>query len=98
MEFAAIRSIGDFLDAHPDAIDPIVCEIISGGKRYDAVSDNLASYRLAELRQQAEIQWQSMDVLAVPTTGTIYTVAEVAAEPIDLNTDIEHSSNFTNWH
>ena len=91
-----LAAIGDFLDAHPDAIDPIVCEIISGGKRYDAVSAYRASYRLAELRQMAEIQWQSMDVLAVPTTGTIYTVAEVAAEPIALNTNLGRYTNFTN--
>jgi allophanate hydrolase len=91
-----LAAICDFLDAHPDAIDPIVCEIISGGKRYDAVSAYRASYRLAELRQLAEIQWQSMDVLAVPTTGTIYTVAEVAAEPIALNTNLGRYTNFTN--
>jgi allophanate hydrolase len=91
-----LAAIGDFLDAHPEDIDPIVYEIISGGKRYDAVSAYRASYRLAELRQQAEIQWQSMDVLAVPTTGTIYTVAEVAAEPIALNTNLGRYTNFAN--
>jgi len=91
-----LAAIGDFLDAHPDAIDPIVYEIISGGKRYDAVSAYRASYRLAELRQLSEIQWQSMDVLAVPTTGTIYTVAEVAAEPIALNTNLGRYTNFAN--
>ena len=91
-----LAAIGDFLDAHPEDIDPIVYEIISGGKRYDAVAAYRASYRLAELRQKAQIQWQSMDVLAVPTTGTIYTVAEVAAEPIALNTNLGRYTNFTN--
>src|SRR5919202_663527 len=91
-----LAAIGDFLDAHPEDIDPIVYEIISGGKRYDAVAAYRASYRLAELRQMAEIQWQSMDVLAVPTTGTIYTVAEVAAEPIALNTNLGRYTNFAN--
>lgn len=91
-----LAAIGDFLDAHPEDIDPIVYEIISGGKRYDAVAAYRASYRLAELRHTAEIQWQSMDVLAVPTTGTIYTVAEVAAEPIALNTNLGRYTNFAN--
>ncbi len=91
-----LAAIGDFLDAHPEDIDPIVYEIISGGKRYDAVAAYRASYRLAELRKKAEIQWQSMDVLAVPTTGTIYTVAEVAAEPIALNTNLGRYTNFAN--
>ncbi len=91
-----LAAIGDFLEAHPEAIDPIVYEIISGGKRYDAVSAYRASYRLAELRHLSEIQWQSMDVLAVPTTGTIYTVAEVAAAPIALNTNLGRYTNFAN--
>jgi allophanate hydrolase len=91
-----LAAIGDFLDAHPEDIDPIVYEIISGGKRYDAVAAYRASYRLAELGHSAEIQWQSMDVLAVPTTGTIYTVAEVAAEPIALNTNLGRYTNFAN--
>jgi allophanate hydrolase len=91
-----LAAIGDFLDAHPEDIDPIVYEIISGGKRYDAVAAYRASYRLAELRQKAEIQWQSMDVLAVPTTGTIYTVAEVAAEPIAPGTNLGRYTNFAN--
>jgi allophanate hydrolase len=91
-----LAAIGDFLDAHPEDIDPTVYEIISGGKRYDAVAAYRASYRLAELRHTAEIQWQSMDVLAVPTTGTIYTVAEVAAEPIAPGTNLGRYTNFTN--
>ena len=91
-----LAAIGDFLDAHPEDIDPIVYEIISGGKRYDALAAYRASYRLAELRKLAEIQWESMDVLAVPTTGTIYTVAEVAAEPIALNTNLGRYTNFAN--
>ncbi|MEG4287221.1 allophanate hydrolase [Microcoleus sp. A006_D1] len=91
-----LAAIGDFLEAHPEAIDPIVYQIISSGKRYDTVSAYRASYQLAELSRRAEIQWQSMDVLAVPTTGTIYTVGEVAAAPIALNTTLGRYTNFAN--
>ncbi len=91
-----LAAVGDFSEAHPEAIDPTVYEVISGGKRYDAVSAYRASYRLAELRRQADMQWQSMDVLAVPTTGTIYTIAEVAADPIALNTNLGRYTNFVN--
>ena len=89
-------AVGEFIDRHFDRVDPIVGEIIRGGSRYDAVSVFEGMYRLAELRQQAEQQWQAMDVLAVPTTGTIYMLAEVAAEPIALNTNLGYYTNFVN--
>ena len=91
-----LAALGDFLEQQPDAINPVVYEIISSGKRYDAVSAYRALYRLAELRKLAEVQWQAMDILAVPTTGTIYTVAEVEAAPIALNSNLGLYTNFVN--
>jgi allophanate hydrolase len=89
-----LAAIEDFLN--PALMNPTVYEIINGGKRYDAVSAFRGMYRLAELRQLADAQWHRMDVLAVPTTGTIYTVAEVEAEPIALNSNLGRYTNFVN--
>jgi allophanate hydrolase len=90
----------DFLAAHPPKhfpeVDPTVYQIISGGDRYDAVAVFKAIYRLAELRQQADVQWQQMDILAVPTTGTIYSIAEVQASPFQLNSNLGLYTNFVN--
>lgn len=89
-----LAAIEDFLN--PAVMNPIVYQIINGGKRYDAVSAFRGMYRLADLRQSADAQWQAMDVLAVPTTGTIYRVAEVEAEPIALNSNLGRYTNFVN--
>ncbi|MBW4538438.1 MAG: allophanate hydrolase [Myxacorys chilensis ATA2-1-KO14] len=89
-----LAAIADFLN--PALMNPTVYEIINGGKRYDAVDVFRGIYRLADLRQLADAQWQAMDVLAVPTTGTIYTVAEVEAEPIALNSNLGRYTNFVN--
>jgi allophanate hydrolase len=89
-----LAAIEKFLD--PALMHPIVYEIIQGGKTYDAVTTFRAGYHLAELRQQAELQWQQMDVLAVPTTGTIYTLDEVEAEPVQLNSNLGRYTNFVN--
>jgi allophanate hydrolase len=90
----------DFLSAHPPdqfpTVDPTVYGIIQGGDKYDAVSVFQAIYRLAELQRQTEQQWQQMDVLAVPTTGTIYSIAEVQASPIQLNNNLGLYTNFVN--
>lgn len=91
-----LAAVGEFIDRQPDAVNPIVRQIISGGRHYDAVSAYKGMYRLAQLKRQAEIQWQAMDVLAIPTTGTIYTIAEVEAEPIALNTNLGLYTNFVN--
>jgi allophanate hydrolase len=90
----------DFLTDHSPEhfleVDPTVYQIISGGDRYDAVAVFKAIYRLAELRQQADVQWQQMDILVVPTTGTIYSIAEVQASPFQLNSNLGLYTNFVN--
>lgn len=90
----------DFLSAHPPdqfpALDPTVYKIIRGGDKYDAVSVFQAIYRLAELQRETEQQWQQMDILAVPTTGTIYSIAEVQDSPLQLNSNLGLYTNFVN--
>jgi allophanate hydrolase len=77
-------------------VDPTVYGIITGGDRYDAVSVFRSIYRLAELRRAADQQWPLMDILVVPTTGTIYSIAEVQASPLQLNSNLGLYTNFVN--
>jgi allophanate hydrolase len=90
----------DFLSTHPPdqfpEVDPTVYGIVQGGDKYDAVSVFQAIYRLAELQRKTEQQWQKMDILAVPTTGTIYSIAEVQASPLQLNSNLGLYTNFVN--
>jgi allophanate hydrolase len=37
-----------------------------------------------------------MDVLLLPTTGTTYTIAQVEADPVRLNTNLGYYTNFVN--
>ena len=55
-----------------------------------------AEYKLRELRRAAEAEWDRMDVLLLPTTGTIYTHEAVAAAPVRLNTNLGYYTNFVN--
>jgi allophanate hydrolase len=91
-----LTALQDFWAAHPQDIDPTVYEIIQSGSQYDAISVYRAIYQLAELRQEADQQWQQMDILAVPTTGTIYSIAEVQASPMQLNSNLGLYTNFVN--
>ena len=70
--------------------------IITGGDKYSAVDTFLAQYRLEALRRAAGAVWQEADLLLLPTTGTTYTLAEVDADPIRLNTNLGYYTNFVN--
>ena len=40
--------------------------------------------------------WREIDLLVTPTAGTIYTIDEVNADPVRLNTNLGYYTNFMN--
>lgn len=91
-----LAAIKTFFREHASEVEPVVRGIIGGAERYTAVEAFEADYRLRELRREAEKQWESMDVLLLPTTGTIYTHAQIAADPVKLNSNLGYYTNFVN--
>src|SRR5215510_13748616 len=91
-----LAAIQPFLESHAAELDPVVLTIISGAAKYSAVDAWKAEYRLRELRRATESEWERMDVLLLPTAGTIYKHEEIAADPIRLNTNLGYYTNFVN--
>ena len=91
-----LTAIREFYDGHASEMEPTVRAIIGGAQRYTAVDVFTSMYRLAELRQLADAEWKRMDVMLLPTTGTTYTVEQVQAEPLQLNTNLGYYTNFVN--
>jgi allophanate hydrolase len=91
-----LAAIGPFLERHGAEMNPVVRDIITGARRFTAVDAFAAEYRLRELRRATEAEWARMDVLVLPTTGTIYTHEQVAADPLRLNTNLGYYTNFVN--
>ncbi len=91
---AAIR---DFFDARPDALDPTVRAIIAGGRRYTASDAYVADARLAALLRALMPTWDTCDVMVVPGAPTMYTLAQVEAEPVELNRRLGEYTNFVNF-
>lgn len=89
-------ALAGLLADNPDAIDPTVREIVSVGLETKAVDLFNGIYRLAELKRHADTLWQSIDLMAFPTTGSTYRVAELAAAPIALNSALGFYTNFVN--
>ncbi len=91
-----LAAIDDFARTKPEAMDPVVRGIICSADKIDAVSAFKAFYRLSELIRAAEAEWAKMDVLLVPTAGTIYRIDEVLADPVRLNSNLGLTTNFVN--
>jgi allophanate hydrolase len=89
-------ALGALLDEDPDAIHPVVREIVEQGRNYSAVDAFEGAYRLAELARIAERMWAEVDLLALPTAPTSYRVAEMLAAPIALNASLGAYTNFVN--
>jgi len=89
-------AIGELLTDNPSAIDPTVREVVEQGLNYSAVDLFNGIYRMAALKRHADTLWQSIDLMAFPTTGTTYRVAEMLAAPVALNSNLGLYTNFVN--
>jgi allophanate hydrolase len=80
----------------PDAVHPVVWDIIVRADRVSAVDAFQSFYKLAAFTRAAEAEWAKMDVLLLPTTGTTYTIGEVLGDPARLNSNLGIYTNFVN--
>jgi allophanate hydrolase len=88
--------IESLLREAPDVISPVTRQIIAEGARPSAADAFRAQYRLQTLRRRSEQVWRDIDVLVTPSAGTIYRIAEVAADPLRLNSNLGFYTNFVN--
>lgn len=91
--YVALR---DFLEKSPDSFHPVTRAIVGNGKNYDAADVYAATYRLADLARRADAVWDGIDAMLLPTAGAMYTIAEVEADPVQLNSNLGYYTNFVN--
>lgn len=89
-------AMADLLANNPGAIDDTVRQVVEPGTSISAVELFNGVYRLAELKRQTDELWNEIDLIAFPTTGTTYRVAELLAAPIALNSNLGFYTNFVN--
>ncbi|MGB3469378.1 MAG: allophanate hydrolase [Erythrobacter sp.] len=90
---AAIEAL---LKTNPEAIDPTVRAVVEPGLDISAVETFNGIYAMAALKRHADQMWDDIDLLAFPTTGTTYRVAELTVEPVALNSNLGRYTNFVN--
>lgn len=84
------------IETHPEALHPITRAIIESARKFDAVATFEAFYRLADRKRRTNRAWSEFDVMLVPTMPRFYTVAEVEADPVRLNSRLGTYTNFVN--
>jgi allophanate hydrolase len=86
----------DLLAASPEAILPVTRQIIEAGRDLKTADAFAAFYRLEELRRVRDRVFTSIDALVVPTAPTTFAIADVLAEPVELNNRLGTYTNFVN--
>jgi allophanate hydrolase len=87
---------GELMARDPDAVLPVIRDIIGAGAAPSARDAFSAQYRLQALRRASDPLWKQADVLLLPTAATHYRIDEVEADPIRLNARLGHYTNFVN--
>jgi allophanate hydrolase len=91
-----LADLGAFLEASPEAVLPVTRTVLETGYGFSAADAFRAQHRLRELKAAAARIWERVDVLALPTVGTTYTRAEIAADPIGRNLNLGRYTQFAN--
>jgi len=88
--------IRDLLASSPESIHPVTREITIAGARLSAADTFSALYRLQALRKVSERVFARIDALVLPTAPTVYSTAQVLANPVELNSRLGTYTNFVN--
>lgn len=88
--------IRELMQRDPQAVHPVTFDITQGGATPLAVDAFDARYKLAEFKRQADALIGQVDVMLSPTTVTHPTKADVAADPIGVNSRLGTWTNFMN--
>ncbi|KRC78515.1 allophanate hydrolase [Achromobacter sp. Root83] len=91
--FAAVEALWK---EQPDAINPVVRGIVEQAANYSALDAFKAEYRRAELTRRIHQALEGFDALVVPTSPSIYTIAQLQADPVTLNSRLGVYTNFAN--
>jgi allophanate hydrolase len=89
-------AIEEMITSQPEKLLPVINTIIGGAEGKTAVEAFKAIYWLQHYKKLTDETMRSVDILVTPTAGTVYTIAEVLADPIKLNSNLGYYTNYMN--
>lgn len=90
------HAIKEIFDNKPQALLPVIHEIIGHGKFASALDAFDAQYKLVALARKAEIELTKVDAIVTPTIPRYFSIEEVARNPIGSNSQLGYYTNFMN--
>lgn len=89
-------AIDEFFEEDSSRCHPVIETILKGAEGKTAVDAFKAIYQLQEYKVKCDQIMGCIDAMVIPTAGTIYTIEELEKDPIRLNSNIGHYTNFMN--
>jgi len=80
----------------PESLHPVTRQILLAGAHGTSADAFAAFYQLEELRRVRDHTFRGIEAMLLPTTPTTYTVEQVLADPIGLNSRLGTYTNFVN--
>jgi len=91
-----LAAIKGFFETRAEAVHPVVRGIVAGAEKYSAADAFADIYRIQACRRLAQAELAKCDALLLPTAPTIFTVADMLADPVALNAKLGIYTNFVN--
>jgi allophanate hydrolase len=88
--------LGGFIEARPEAVDPLVRAIVTRGREFSASDVFAAQQRRQELLREVQHLFSHYDALLVPTAPTHPTLAAIANEPLEQDSRLGRYASFVN--
>jgi allophanate hydrolase len=87
---------GDLISADPEAVLPVIRDVLANAPRATAVELFRAQYRLQALKAVCDATLDSLDFVLTPTYPRPVTLAELEQDPIAPNSLLGYYTNFMN--
>jgi allophanate hydrolase len=91
--YLTVRSL---IASSPESMHPVTRQVVLAGAHGSAADAFSAFYQLEGLRRVSDHTFRTIDALVLPTAPTIYTIEQVLADPIQLNSRLGTYTNFVN--
>jgi allophanate hydrolase len=89
-------AIEELITQQPETLLDVTRKIIGDSQSLSAATVFKSMYQLKSLKREADAVLNQVDLMITPTIGRPYTIEAVNAEPIKLNTELGHYTNFMN--